>query len=356
MKYIYFTVGPSQVYPTFKKHLQAAIKADIPSISHRGKLFGEIFTHTTKNLRQLLNIPNTHRIFFLSSALESMERIIQNTVGKTSFHFVNGAFGKRFYKTALELGKDAEKEEAPYGSGFQLNSIKIPQKSELICITQNDTSTGVSLPMTDIHNLKDKYPDTLIAIDVVSSIPYVEIDFTKIDIAFFSVQKGFGLPAGLCVLIVNEKAIDKARELQDKQISIGSYHNFLSLLEMEVKLQTPETPNVLNIYLLGKVCEDMNKKGIERIRKEMKKKADMIYDFFDKHETYKPFINDKIFRSDTTIVINLKDHAKEVLYKLSKKGYVAGSGYGKNKNNHIRIANFPAHKITDVKKLLKYFE
>ena len=37
--------------------------------------------------------------------------------------------------------------------------------------------------------------------------------------------------------------------------------------------QTPETPNVWNIYLLSKVVEDFNKKGVDTIRKE----TELIY-------------------------------------------------------------------------------
>ena len=56
MKKIYFTVGPSQVYPTFEKHLLRAVKENIPSISHRGTQFKEIFASTAEGLKKLMNM------------------------------------------------------------------------------------------------------------------------------------------------------------------------------------------------------------------------------------------------------------------------------------------------------------
>ncbi len=209
MKNIYFTVGPTQLYPNVTGFIKKAIDAEVMSKSHRGAWFQELFIDLTSNLRTLLNIPKSYRIFFVSSGTESMERVIQNIVIKNSFHFVNGAFSERFYKTAKELGKSPELVEAPLGESFDFEKIKIPKKAEIICLTHNETSTGVMLPLEEIYKIKKNNPDKLIALDVVSSIPYVDIDCKKVDIVFFSVQKGFGLPAGLGIIIVSPQGFEK---------------------------------------------------------------------------------------------------------------------------------------------------
>lgn len=72
MKKTFFTVGPSQIYPTVPSHIQKAIKDDILSISHRGPQFREIYKNTVDGLRKLLNIPPSYQIIFVSSALEAM--------------------------------------------------------------------------------------------------------------------------------------------------------------------------------------------------------------------------------------------------------------------------------------------
>src|SRR3989338_1075614 len=113
MKYTYFTCGPSQLYPTLYGHLQQAFDKDIPSLSHRSKTFQQFYKSTQDNLRRLLSIPKSHRIFFLSSSLESMGKIIENCVEKQSLHFINGSFSKKFYQSALLLKKQPIKYEVP---------------------------------------------------------------------------------------------------------------------------------------------------------------------------------------------------------------------------------------------------
>ncbi len=353
MKNIYFTVGPSQVYPKLYKYLTQAMKEDIPSLNHRGAEFKLLFKNTTEGLRKLLNIPSSYKILFVSSALEGMERTVQGCVQKFSFHIVTGSFGKTWANYASSLGKTILKSEIKTGEGIELTKLDVPIESELICITQNDTSSGVWFPMEDIYALQKKYPEKLIALDVVSSIPYVDIDYKFIDVTFFSVQKGFGLPAGLAVIIISPKTLAKTEALFKKDLNIGSYHSLKHLSEKAIYFQTPETPNVLNIYLLNKVIKDMLKTNLKKIRSETDQKAKVLYNFFDSHKKYTSFIKNIKFRSPTTLVFEVKGESETLRKKLAKKGFILGAGYGDNKLNHIRIANFPSHSLKNVKSMLK---
>ena len=77
---IYFTAGHTETFPTLPAHMQKAMEDRIGSISHRGKEFKRIYEAAVTGLRTLLNIPAGHDIFFLSSATECWERIIENCV------------------------------------------------------------------------------------------------------------------------------------------------------------------------------------------------------------------------------------------------------------------------------------
>lgn len=127
-------------------------------------------------------------------------------------------------------------------------------------------------------------------------------------------------------------------------------------MKKDEEFQTPATPNVLNIYLLGKVAEDFLSKGINKIRHETRQKAQFLYDFFDKHPLYIPFVKNAIFRSDTVIVVETGEKTKEVVTRLKNRGLIVGKGYGQFKEQHIRIANFPAHKLEDMKKMVKILQ
>jgi phosphoserine aminotransferase len=338
---INFTPGPSQLYFTVEDHVRSALKAGIPSLSHRSRQFEDISKHATDGLRNLLSIPNNFSIVFTASATEIWERIIQNLTEHTSHHLINGAFSQKFYDTAIQLNRKSTQATAELGKGFT-ESLKIP-KTELIAVTQNETSTGVSLPISLINSLQAKNPDALIAVDAVSSLPYPEFDFTKIDSVFFSVQKGFGLPAGLGVWIVNEKCIAKAEQLLSKGISIGSYHTLPSLIANAKKNQTPETPNVLGIYLLSNVVEDMNRRGIQTIRRETEYKSTILYQTLDNHPIIKAFVKQPDDRSKTVIVAECGTYTEKLTEYLIKKGLFPGDGYGAQKKTQLRFANFPAH-------------
>jgi len=353
MSKTFFTVGPTQVHPQLETFIRDALAEHIPSISHRGKSFSELYAHTVASVKKLLNVPEGHHVFFLGSATEAMERVIENCVAEHSLHFVNGSFSKRFFETAEELKKKPQKVEVAQGQSFDFSNVAVPPEVELVCITQNETSTGVAVDMQDVYVLKRKHPEKLFAVDIVSSAPYVDIDYSLIDCTFFSVQKGFGMPAGLGVLVVNDACVEKSKTLQEKGTNIGSYHNFPVLLGYEAKHQTPETPNVLGLYLLGRICDSYIKQGIERIREETDEKADAIYSFFEKHGTYHPFVKNAAWRSKTTIVIDTPEGSGPVTKTLADNGFIVSSGYGKFKDTHIRIANFPSQTLEDTQRMLK---
>src|SRR5688572_3875864 len=201
---INFTPGPSQLYFTAEDHVKKAFRDGIPSLSHRTKEFESISRDVTEGLRELLNVPANYQLVFCASATEIWERIIQNLVEENSHHLVNGAFSKKFFETATQLNKKPSLTEVKSGEGF--GDFNIPS-TELIALTQNETSTGVSLPLDYVNSFRAKNPDALIAVDAVSSLPYPAFDYSKVDSVFFSVQKGFGLPAGLGIWMVNERCI-----------------------------------------------------------------------------------------------------------------------------------------------------
>lgn len=339
---INFTPGPSQLYFTVEGHAKQAFKDGVPSLSHRSKAFEKISLEATEGLRELLNLPAGYHLYFTGSANEIWERVIQNLVEDRSFHFVNGSFSKRFYEIAGQLNKHPQKAEAENGKGFDEHT-PIPADTELIAVTHNETSTGVSLPLETIYKYRDKNPNALLIVDAVSSLPFPDFDYTKLDSVFFSVQKGFGLPAGLGVWMVNEKCIAKAEQLLAKGISIGSYHTIPALHTHALKNQTPETPNVLGIYLLGKVVQDMLRRGIQTIRKETEYKATLLYQTLEKHSMIKPFVHDKAYQSKTVVVADCGEHTERITKLLIEKGMQPGDGYGPAKKSQLRFANFPTH-------------
>jgi phosphoserine aminotransferase len=337
-----FAPGPSQLYFTVPDHARVAFRDGITSLGHRTKEFEKIFQNTTEGLKALLGIPSEFHIFFASSATEIWERSIQNLVDEKSFHFVNGAFSNRFYEIGKLLGKNSTKVEVGFGHDFDLKT-EVPMDVEMIGLTHNETSTGVSLSMDFINRFRDTNPEALIVVDAVSSLPYPSFDFSKVDSVFFSVQKGFGLPAGLGVWVVNDRCIAKAEQLLSNGKGVGTYHSLPFYLQNAKKNQTPETPNVLGIYLLSKVVEDFLRKGIESIRRETDYKAAILYQALKNHPTLSAFVKEEKCQSKTVIVAQCDDQTARLNEYLKSVGLYAGDGYGVLKKVQLRFANFPAH-------------
>lgn len=348
-----FSPGPSQLYFTVEDHTRSAFKLGVPSLSHRSPEFEKIYQHTQESLRALLNIPSSHHIFFAGSATEIWERLIQNLVEEKSAHYVNGAFSEKFFKASQQLNRQAQEIRVADGSGFNEPALL---DVELIGVTHNETSTGVMLPKEFIYGLKAKNPKALLCVDAVSALPYADFDYTKIDSVYFSVQKGFGMPPGLGVWIVNDACIAKANAMLAKGLSIGTHHTLPFYLKNGLKNQTPETPNSVAIYVLGKVAEDMLRRGINTIRKETEYKAVVLYNELKQHALMQPFVVEKQYQSPTVIIANTGTQTQALADYLSKKGMEAGEGYGQHKGTQLRFANFPAHSKEQYELLVDYLK
>ncbi|AZQ62402.1 aminotransferase class V-fold PLP-dependent enzyme [Flammeovirga pectinis] len=345
MKNYHLTAGPSELYFTVEQHIQQALKENIAVVSHRSAAFQDMFGFTVSQVKEMLGVPADFHVVFTGSATEVWERLAQNCITKKSAHFVNGSFSERFHAFAEAWGMETQKIEKPLGEGFNLNEVDIDKDVDFIAITQNETSTGVQFPVEDIYSLRKEHPNAIIAIDAVSSVPYLNIDFNQIDSLFFSVQKGMGLPAGLGVWIFNEKCVDRAKEIKATGRHLGGYHDIFTLLKNASKNMTPATPNALGLYTLGKVSEDLIRRDMDIVRSETDYKAALLYGAVNAHKDLDYAVKEERVRSKTVIVIDVKEgrSAKDLMTYLSDKGLIVSSGYGANKATQIRIANFPTH-------------
>lgn len=338
----YFTPGPSALYYTAEQHVKQALRTGIASISHRGEAFKNIYKEVDTNLRELLTLPDNYSILFTNSATEVWDLSTESLIQEKSLHIVNGAFSEKFYKVVNNSEKEALLLESKRGSFPEIDNALIKQ-ADHIAITHNETSTGVSTPLDTIYKIREQNPEAIISIDAVSSLPYLDIDYSKIDALYVSVQKCFGLPAGLGVWLINDRCIRKAGEVTKNNTGFKSYHNLLTLVKQASNYQTVSTPNVLNIYLLAKITADMANRGIQLIRSEIKYKSTIFYKMIDNHQKLQAFVNDKSLRSDTIIVLNTAEHTRDIINFLESKKIIIGSGYGKMKTTQARIANFPTH-------------
>ncbi|MBM3272557.1 aminotransferase class V-fold PLP-dependent enzyme [Candidatus Kaiserbacteria bacterium] len=346
----YFTVGPTEMYPRFQEFLADALERDIPSLSHRSDEFYAIMRDAREALVPLLRVPQDRAIFYAGSATEWMERAVENMSARTTLHFVSGTFSERFYAFAQEMGRDAYKVLQRADGSFSLDDAPAGFNPELVALTHNETSNGTMLASAFLASVRAAYPKALIALDVVSSAPVYSDSFADVDMLFFSSQKGFGLPAGLGVALVSPAAIEKSSAVAQAGVYTGGFHAFAHLAQHAVHDRTPETPNVLGIYLLGRVARDLLSVGIETLRTDTARKAQLIYDTLERSVATE-LEHDAAYRSLTTIVAATPSGSAPIIERLKNEGFLIHTGYGERKDSHIRIANFAAHTMGDVERL-----
>jgi phosphoserine aminotransferase len=338
--------GPSQISPETKHDIRRAIETGVLELSHRSTRFTEISKRCDTELRKYLRIPEEYRIFYFDSATQVWHSMMTNLVRKSSFHFVTGAFSAKAYEASRHLHKEALKNEVSWGEQCNIQDVKIPARCELITACFNETSTGVKMTDSEVRLLRRKNPKAILAIDTTSSAGMIPNNITNADVWYFSVQKGFGLPAGLAIAIIAPRAYKRSIELsksRDNKAGIWSWERLDEMMRDGLH-QTPHTPNVLNIYLLGKQCARWNKRGgASKIMNETLAKKKMIEKWIADKKECRFFVSDQTHRSDTVAVVE-SSHSKilEAKKRLARNKIELGAGYGKIKLNTFRIANFPA--------------
>jgi len=189
----------------------------------------------------------------------------------------------------------------------------------------------------------------LIAVDATSAMAGSNIEFKNADIWYASVQKCFGLPAGMAVMVLSPKAIERSHDIGED----NHYNSLNFVLSNFEKFQTPFTPNVLDIYLLKRTLDQS--KGAVYIQDKLRKRKREYEEFIARFKDFEFLIKNEGVRSDTVLAIKHKDVEKVKKLAL-ESSILLGSGYGKLKTDTFRIANFPAIKKREVEKLRTFFK
>jgi len=148
------------------------------------------------------------------------------------------------------------------------------------------------------------------------------------------------------IMICSPKAIKQAEAIGDSNF----YNSLLFIKENFNKFQTHYTPNILGIYLLMKVMQQVP--NIQTINSHMKERAKDFYEFIDKETNLDLLITNNEVRSETVIAI--KGTVDEILVlkqKAKENNIILGNGYGTWKDTTFRIANFPAIEDWEFDKL-----
>lgn len=321
----------------------------VMEMSHRSKVFVDIFDQTMADLRRLMSIPENYKILFLQGGASLQFAMApMNFIGKTgkADYAVTGNFSNLAHKEAQKFG-----EIHLAASSADRNHSYIPSQSSLDL--SSDASYFYYCANNTVYGTEWGYvPETgavPIVCDMSSNILSKPVDVSKYGMIFAGAQKNMA-PAGVTVVIIDEKLAGQEPE---------NTPTMLSYQKMIDKDSMYNTPPCYNIYILGLVLKWLDKqgglKGMEAIKSG---KAALLYDYIDGSDMFTACA-EKGSRSDMNVTFVTGN--EELDAKFAKEAGAAGfsnlKGHRSVGGMRASIYNaMPVKGVEDLVAFMKDFE
>ncbi|MDO6682989.1 MULTISPECIES: 3-phosphoserine/phosphohydroxythreonine transaminase [unclassified Oceanobacter] len=249
----------------------------IMEMSHRSADFVAVAKKAEQDLRDLMAIPDNYKVLFMQGGASSQFAMVPlnlaNGSGKVD-QIVTGQWSKK----ALAEGKRfadvrviASTEDNKFTSAPAPSELAFNADADYVHYCPNETIGGVAF---------DYIPDTgdvpLVA-DLSSAILSDTLDVSRFGMIYAGAQKNIG-PAGLCVVIIRDDLLGKARA------TTPTMFNYTVCADNGSMYNTPPT---YSWYLAGLVFEWLKEQGgIAAIAAANHRKAAHLYQFIDTNDFY----------------------------------------------------------------------
>ncbi len=347
-----FTVGPVACYPEVLKAMGQQM------YSHRSKEYFSLHYETVKLLQSFLET-RSQVFLFSSTGSGFMEASVRNCVRKSMVCCINGSFGERFSEVAVANGRTVVKLEPPLGEPIlpdKLDDVlKKHPEAEAVAITHNETSAGLINPLKELVAVAKDH-DRLVFVDAVSSMGGTEIkvDEWNIDVCFSSSQKCFGVPPGLGIGSVSERAL----KISETAVNKGWYFDFKVWEEDQKEgVGTPVTPAIPQIAGLNTALKMIEKRGGKRWYFDLYKERNLRIRRGIERLGLSTFPR-RGYESPTVNCINTPEGVDgSIVYeKMREKEFELAKGYGALKKKTFRIGNMGYIEMADIDLMLKALE
>ena len=352
-----FSAGPS-VLPT--EVLEIAGKEilnyngsgmSVMEMSHRSKVYLEIFESVKSKLKSALSVPDSHEVLFLQGGASLQFSMIPmnlfSELGKGRADYaVTGNFAQIAYKEAKKYGTinlAASSEDRKHSYIPQQAELKLDPEADYFYYCANNTVCGTEwqyIPETG---------SVPVCCDMSSNILSKPVDVSKYGVIFAGAQKNMA-PAGLTVVII-DKAV-AGREMACTPLMM-SYKTMIDKDSMY------NTPPCWNIYVLGLVLDWLEKQGgvagMEKIKKE---KAAILYRYLDESALFKGCA-ELDSRSDMNVTFCTGDEAMDEAFckGATARGFTNVKGHRNVGGMRASIYNaMPAEGIEKLVAYMKEFE
>ncbi len=251
----------------------------VMEMSHRSKVFQSIIDKAESLLRELMNIPDNHKVLFLQGGGSSQFSMIPMnlmTKNKKADFIITGQWAKKAFQEAARYGEArivASSEDKTYSYIPKTDKSMFDSDADYVYICLNNTIYGTKYP-----TLPDTGSVPLVA-DISSCILSQPIDVSKFGLLFAGAQKNMG-PAGVTVVIIREDLIGEPMDITPTMFKYKIHAENKSLYN---------TPPCYGIYMCKLMFEWLKNEigGLENMKKLNEQKAKLIYDFLDSSKLFK---------------------------------------------------------------------
>ena len=316
----------------------------VMEMSHRSKVYIDIFDETKADLKRIMKIPDTHEILFMAGgATMQFSAIPLNLIDKT---------GKADYAITGNFSDRAMKEAKKYGiiniacSSEDRNFSYIPSQSEIT--VSKSASYFHYCSNNTVYGTEWKYipetGDVPLVCDMSSNILSMPVDVSRYGLIYAGVQKNMA-PAGVAVVIIDKSLLGYEHPLTPK------------LLNYQLMMQSDSmhnTPPCYTIYILGLVLKWMDTQGgVEGIEQMKIEKAKYLYDVIDDSKMFFGHA-ERAARSDMNVTFKTanKEQDAKFIKEAANAGFVNLKGY--RDVGGMRASIYNAMPIEGVKKLADF--
>ena len=302
-----------------------------------------------KDVKKVFKSENGTVFLFPGSGTGAWESAIINTMspGEKVLIYRYGQFSHLWADMFKRLGLDTQMVEREWGTGTPPEEVEKTLKADtdhkikVVCVTQNETATGVTSHVEDIRKAMDasNHP-ALLFVDGVSSIASIDfrMDEWKVDCAISGSQKGFMLPSGMAIMCVSEKALEAHKKAELKRC----YYSWEDQIATNKDGYFPYTPQIPMLRALQESCNMIFEEGLENVFQRHHRIAEGVRRAITEGWELKLCAKDPYWYSDTVsaIVVPEGKDAKEVLATAFKKYHLSlGAGLTEVAGKVFRIGH-----------------
>ena len=318
----------------------------VMEMSHRSKVYQGIIDEAEKDLRELIGIPENYKVLFLQGGATLQFALIPlNFMFTGKADYINtGVWTKKAIKDAKLYGDVrvvASGEEGGFRAIPDVKSIKFNKDSDYVYMCDNNTIFGSKFK---------EYPETgdiPLICDMSSCFLSEPIDVKKFGVIYAGAQKNVG-PAGVAILIIRDDLLAKA-----PRQPLPAYFDYRLHAENGSMYNTPPT---YGIYICGLVFKWLLKNGgLKARQKANEEKAKILYDYLDKSEFFKPYV-DKGSRSLMNVTFRTPSDELDAEFLEGAKKYRFTNLKGHRLTGGLRASIYNAMPKEGVEALVKYLK